>query len=380
MAFNSLQFLGFFLLVWVLVGGLAHHRVLRWLFGAHWRRGQSIAVRNAILLVASYVFYGAWDVRFLSLIILSTAVDYVVGREIFLSDDPVRKKRLLLVSLVTNLGLLGVFKYYDFFARSLAELLTTLGISYQPPLLQILLPVGISFYTFQTLSYTIDIYRGQLRPARSWLGFATFVAFFPQLVAGPIERARDLVPQFARPRPITWRRVEWGFHLIGAGLFKKVVIADNVALVADAVFALQNPTGLQSLMGVYAFAVQIYCDFSGYTDIARGTASCLGFDLSKNFNLPYFAHTPSDFWRRWHISLSSWLRDYLYISLGGNRGGEKKTYRNLMLTMLLGGLWHGAAWTFVAGGRFTGWCCVSIASLRRPFALGSPKRGRFCRC
>jgi D-alanyl-lipoteichoic acid acyltransferase DltB (MBOAT superfamily) len=258
------------------------------------------------------------------------------------------------VSLFVNLSILGFFKYYGFFARSFSELAAGFGVELRPFVLDVVLPVGVSFYTFQSLSYTIDVYRGTLAPERSLLRFATFIAFFPQLVAGPIERATRLLPQLARPTHIGWERFEEGVFLIAAGLFKKVVVADNVAKVADAAFALEQPTGLQAWAGAYAFAIQIYCDFSGYTDIARGTARCLGFDLMLNFNLPYFSSNPSEFWRRWHISLSTWLRDYLYIPLGGNRGSSSSHYRNLMLTMLLGGLWHGAAWTFVAWGAFHG--------------------------
>jgi D-alanyl-lipoteichoic acid acyltransferase DltB (MBOAT superfamily) len=212
--------------------------------------------------------------------------------------------------------------------------------------------VGISFYTFQTLSYTFDLYRGKISTERNLLNFSLFVAFFPQLVAGPIERASHLLPQMRTASRFTWENLSSGFYLIASGLFKKVVIADNIGKVADAVFAVPNPTGLDVVIGVYAFAIQIYCDFSGYSDIARGTARCLGFDLMLNFNLPYFATNPSDFWQRWHISLSTWLRDYLYIPLGGNKKGPRRTYINLMFTMVLGGLWHGAAWTFVLWGVF----------------------------
>jgi D-alanyl-lipoteichoic acid acyltransferase DltB (MBOAT superfamily) len=222
------------------------------------------------------------------------------------------------------------------------------------PTLRIILPVGISFYTFQTLSYTIDVYRGRIPAERNLLSYATYVAFFPQLVAGPIERGTTLLPQFLRASRITSEDVRSGLHLLAWGLFKKVVVADNVAKVSDKVFALDDPSGIQVLLGAYAFAFQIYCDFSGYSDVARGTARCLGFELSLNFDLPYFSTNPREFWRRWHISLSTWLRDYLYIPLGGNRRGEARTYVNLMLTMLLGGLWHGAAWTFVTWGAFHG--------------------------
>lgn len=375
MAFNSLQFAGFFLLVFGLVAllnrsGLLDRTVGRLLPGRFGRRRRILA-RNTVLLVASYVFYGAWDVRFLALIFFSTVVDFVCGLRIYQTPSLQRKRQLLAVSVITNLGLLGVFKYFDFFSQSLAELV---GID-DPVLLNVILPVGISFYTFQTLSYSFDIYAGRLRPSRRFVDFATFVAFFPQLVAGPIERARDLLPQFQRMRPITGERIERGLHFIAQGLFKKVVVADNVALVADAAFALSNPTGLQSLVGVYAFAIQIYCDFSGYTDIARGTACCMGFDLTKNFDLPYFSSTPSEFWRRWHISLSSWLRDYLYIPLGGNRYGAGRTLQNLLITMVLGGLWHGAAWTFAAWGLFHGLILIAYRVVEVHVRVRLPSRG-----
>jgi alginate O-acetyltransferase complex protein AlgI len=346
MFFNSLHYALFFPVVFV-VAWLLRKRVL---------------ARNAFLLIASYYFYACWDWRFLSLILISTLVDYTCGR-LFNVDhvDPhnpppkTRRRRLiLLASLITNLGLLGFFKYYDFFVTSAADLLTRMGLAAHPETLNVILPVGISFYTFQTLSYTIDLYRGLITTERSFLNFAVYVAFFPQLVAGPIERAANLLPQFRTARPFNWTRLYTGFYLICWGLFKKVVIADQVATLVDSVFSSANPTALDTVIGVYAFAIQIYCDFSGYTDIARGSARCLGFDLMVNFELPYLAVNPSDFWHRWHISLSTWLRDYLYIPLGGNRKGVRRTYINLAITMILGGLWHGAAWTFVAWGVYHG--------------------------
>ncbi len=259
------------------------------------------------------------------------------------------------LSIAANLSILGFFKYFDFFADSFARLLSTFGMEADWPTLNIVLPVGISFYTFQTLSYTIDVYRRKLDPTKSFLDFALFVAFFPQLVAGPIVRASHLLPQILRPRRITSPEIDAGLFLILWGYFKKVVIADNVGLIANQVFGDYGQyQGIDIVIGTLAFAVQIYCDFSGYTDIARGLCKLMGFDLMLNFRLPYLADSPSDFWQRWHISLSSWLRDYLYIPLGGNRHGELATYRNLMITMLLGGLWHGAAWTFVIWGAYHG--------------------------
>jgi D-alanyl-lipoteichoic acid acyltransferase DltB (MBOAT superfamily) len=344
--FNSLYFVGFFIGVLVLT----------------WPLRKAVPKRNLLLLVASYYFYGCWDWRFLSLIVISTLVDYLVGlafdvKRVDPNLRPARTRRhklLLVASLVTNLGLLGFFKYFGFFVDSFQNLLSGLGIHMGITTLHIVLPVGISFYTFQTLSYTIDLYRGKITTERSLLNFALFVAFFPQLVAGPIERASRLLPQIRSITTFSWEKFSTGFYLIGWGLFKKVVIADNIGKVTDTVFASPNPTGIEVILGVYAFAVQIYCDFSGYSDIARGVARCLGFELMLNFNLPYFATNPSDFWRRWHISLSTWLRDYLYISLGGNRYGPIRTYANLITTMVLGGLWHGAAWTFVVWGIFHG--------------------------
>lgn len=346
MLFNSFHFAIFFPVVLVVCALLC----------------RVIWARNLFLLAASYYFYGCWDWRFLSLIARSTLVDYICGRllnvkEVDVGKAPtktLRRKLILLASLATNLGLLGFFKYHGFFVTSAIEGLRSLGIGVNLWTLRVVLPVGISFYTFQTLSYTIDVYRGRIGTERNILNFALFVAFFPQLVAGPIERASHLLPQMREATRITWDRLYTGFYLICSGMFKKVVIADNVARVADGVFSLAEPTGLSVLIGVYAFAIQIYCDFSGYSDIARGAARCMGFDVMRNFNLPYFATNPSDFWRRWHISLSSWLRDYLYIPLGGNRKGTMRTYFNLMATMVLGGLWHGAGWTFVAWGVFHG--------------------------
>lgn len=346
MFFNSLHYAFFFLVVFSLAKPLRRR----------------IRTRNAMLLVASYYFYACWDWRFLSLILISTMVDYVCGRLLDVGDSdldqpPARSGRdrwVLFASVATNLGLLGFFKYFDFFITSAVPLLKQLGIPASASTLNVILPVGISFYTFQTLSYTIDAYRGRMPVERNLLNFALFVAFFPQLVAGPIERASRLLPQIRTRRDTTWTHLYTGFYLICWGLFKKVVVADQIATVADAVFRADQTSTLEVIVGVYAFAIQIYCDFSGYSDIARGSARCLGFDLMLNFNLPYFATNPIDFWRRWHISLSTWLRDYLYIPLGGNKMGSRRTYINLMLTMVLGGLWHGAAWTFVLWGLYQG--------------------------
>ncbi len=312
--------------------------------------------RPYLLLVASYVFYGWWDVRFLSLIMISTVVDWYVARRMNPVEDQSLRRRWLMVSLVANLGMLGFFKYWNFFVDSAASMLTSMGLEPNLPTLQVLLPVGISFYTFQTLSYVIDVYRRDLDPEPKLSQFALFVAFFPQLVAGPIERARHLLPQL-RNLPDSMRQIDWpgSMLLILRGLFRKVVIADGVAPLVNEVFATPGRYGsITVAVGVIAFSLQIYGDFAGYTDIARGTARMFNVDVMENFRAPYFSRGFSEFWRRWHISLSTWLRDYLYVPLGGNRGSRWHTYRNLMVTMLLGGLWHGAAWGFVVWGALHG--------------------------
>ena len=315
--------------------------------------------QNTMLLVASYIFYGAWDWRFLGLIAFSTIVDYLLALRIDREIDPTLRRRYLIMSMVMNLGLLGIFKYLNFFIGSFAVLSESIGIPASLPVLQIVLPVGISFYTFQTMSYTIDVYRRELKPAANFWDFALFVAFFPQLVAGPIERAANLLPEIMQPRTITWDNLSRGAVLCLIGLIKKIVIADAIAPMVDSVYGLDNPSGGAVLVATWLFAIQIYCDFSGYTDIARGVAKMLGFGLMRNFAQPYFATNPQEFWRRWHISLSTWLRDYLYISLGGNRHGPLRTKINLMTTMVLGGLWHGAAWNFVLWGIYQGGLLVA---------------------
>ncbi len=339
MIFNSWVFLAFFSIVYTLY--LLTRRHLR--------------LQNLVLLVASYVFYGFWDWRFLSLLFASTVIDFFAGRAMAASQDERRRRLFLAVSMSANLGMLGFFKYFNFFAESTTALLNALGMQADFITLNILLPAGISFYTFQTMSYGIDIYRRKLQPTQRFLDFMLFVSFFPHLVAGPIMRATALLPQFTRKRHIRVDQVNAGLFLILWGYFKKVVVADNLAVTANNVFNnYQNYQGMDLLLGILAFTFQIYGDFSGYTDIARGISKLMGFELNLNFNLPYLAANPSDFWERWHISLSSWLRDYLYIPLGGNRCGSVRTYRNLFLTMLLGGLWHGAAWNFVVWGAYHG--------------------------
>jgi alginate O-acetyltransferase complex protein AlgI len=327
--------------------------------------------QNRFLLVASYFFYGFWDWRFLTLIFVSTVIDYLVA----LGIGKQRRKSLLWLSLVANLGLLAFFKYCKFFVNETVELLNKFGLEVSQPILEIALPVGISFYTFQTMSYTIDVWRGQTKPARGFLDFALYVSFFPQLVAGPIERSTRLMPQVLNPRTYEPDDFRIGLYHIAIGLFKKVVIADNMAIIANHVFGqpVNELTAPLVLVGVYAFAFQIYGDFSAYSSIAQGVAKWLGFDLMINFRHPYFASSPQDFWKRWHISLSSWLRDYLYIPLGGNRGGAWRTSRNLLITMLLGGLWHGANWTFLIWGLVHGlWLLIHrlLPKFRVPKLLG----------
>jgi len=338
MLFNSgvfLQFFAAFLLLYYLV---RNH----------------LAARNLLIVLASYLFYGWWDYRFLSLLVLTSLLDYGVGRALDQSTDPRRRRAWLALSLTGNLGLLGFCKYYNFFIDSASVLLTHLGFHVEPRTLNLILPVGISFYTFQSLSYAVDVYRREIPATRDLVNFLAYVSFFPQLVAGPIERARHLLPQFAATRVITRERLVEGVWLMIWGLFKKVVVADNLAPLVELVFDHPHPTGPLVVLGTVAFAFQIYGDFSGYSDIARGLATVLGFDLMVNFNLPYGAASPREFWRRWHISLSTWLRDYLYVSLGGNRRGLWRTRLNLLLTMVLGGLWHGAAWNFVLWGLWHG--------------------------
>jgi D-alanyl-lipoteichoic acid acyltransferase DltB (MBOAT superfamily) len=311
--------------------------------------------RWAWLLAASYFFYASWNVKYLALILISTLVPYFIGLALARTQTRGRRQALLLLSLCASLGLLFSFKYWNFASESIDAALALLGMDPRAPRLDVLLPVGISFYTFQTLSYTIDLYRGRIPVERHLGRFALYIAFFPQLVAGPIERASRLLPQLRVEHRVDWSRLTSGLQLIAWGLFQKIVIADRLALYVNTIY--QNPTahgGASQLLATYAFAFQIYCDFSGYSDIAVGSARILGYDLTQNFRQPYFATSITDFWRRWHISLSSWLRDYLYIPLGGNRLGVRRTYVNLLITMLLGGLWHGASWNFVVWGALHG--------------------------
>jgi alginate O-acetyltransferase complex protein AlgI len=356
MLFNSIDFMVFFGVVITLYYVLP-------------KRGQ-----NRMLLLASYFFYGYWDWRFLSLIVFSTVCDYVVGSKLGTSthegSHARSRKAWLALSVSVNLGLLGIFKYFDFFVGSLQAALAPLGIDLSVFHLNVVLPVGISFYTFQTLSYSVDIYRGAMKPTTDFFDFALFVAYFPQLVAGPIERARVLLPQIQRERQFDQQQFVEGLHLVGWGLFKKVFVADNLATTVDFIFSMPNPSSLQVLAGIYAFAFQIYCDFSGYSNVARGLAKMMGIELMRNFNHPYASTNPREFWQRWHISLSTWLRDYLYVSLGGNRRGRGATYRNLLITMVLGGLWHGAAWNFVLWGVYQGLLLIGHRFVGERFGAG----------
>ncbi len=336
MLFNSISFLIFLPVVFILYWGLFK---------------RSLKLQNIFLLLASYLFYGWWDYRFLALIAASTLVDYFIGRFLQKTGNETHRKLLLSLSLIFNLGLLGFFKYYNFFIESWIDSWANLGVEMQVSSLNIILPVGISFYTFQTLSYTIDVYRRKIEPTSDIINFSVFVAFFPQLVAGPIERAKHLLPQFSKKRIFNEEQAISGIHLILWGLFKKIVIADSCAVYVNAIFDdYENMNSASLLLGAFYFAFQIYGDFSGYSDIAIGTGRLFGFDLMRNFNFPYFSRNIAEFWRRWHISLSTWFRDYLYIPLGGSRGSKWQQVRNVFIIFLVSGFWHGANWTFVIWG------------------------------
>lgn len=339
MVFNSLTFVVFFAIMLVL-----HNLPLTW------------KVKKVNLLLASYLFYAAWNPPFILLLWLSTVIDFFVGKALYTQQNPIRKKGLLVVSLIGNLGMLCFFKYGTFILENFVHLTNALGLDFHPAKPTIILPAGISFYTFTTLCYTIDMYKKRSEPVKSLLDFSLFVTFFPHLVAGPIVRPEQLVPQFETPRKANQTQLLKGLFLLTLGLFMKVVLADGMlALPADTVFGSAAPLAtLDAWMGVLAFSGQIFFDFAGYSTCAIAVAMCLGFVLPENFKYPYAAAGFSDFWRRWHITLSAWLRDYLYIPLGGNRNGKIRTYINLMITMLLGGLWHGANWTFVVWGGLHG--------------------------
>ena len=334
MIFHSLDFVLFFLIFTAIYWWLPH-------------RPQTI-----FLFAGSYFFYGYIHPWFLILIATSTVIDYCAARG--MEARPQHRRAFLWLSIITNFGMLGFFKYFNFFVDNVAAALASMGLPWDQPTLRILLPVGISFYTFQAMSYTIDVYKGELHARRSLLDLATFVSFFPHLVAGPIQRASFLLPQVETPRRFSIEKAQSGFGLICWGFFKKLVIADNVGVIANKVFAIADPTFPILWAGVFAFAIQIYADFSAYTDIARGTSRWLGFELTENFDHPYLARTPADFWRRWNISLSSWFRDYVYIPLGGSKAGQGTWARNVLVTFLLSGLWHGASWNFVLWGAYHG--------------------------
>jgi len=336
MLFNSLDFAIFLPIVFLLYWFVAQ---------------KNLKFQNALIVVASYVFYGWWDWRFLSLIIFSTVVDYLIGQRLRTEDKQSKRKVLLWTSIVVNLGFLGFFKYYNFFLENFVDAFSLFGMQINANSLNIILPVGISFYTFQTLSYTIDLYRKKLEPTQDFMAFSAFVCFFPQLVAGPIERATNLLPQFYKKRTFEYNKAVDGMRQILWGLFKKVVIADNCAEFANQIFNNSaDMNGSTLVLGAIFFTLQIYGDFSGYSDIAIGTSRLFGFDLKQNFATPYFSRDIAEFWRRWHISLSTWFRDYLYIPLGGSRGGTWMKVRNTFAIFLVSGFWHGANWTFIIWG------------------------------
>ena len=358
MVFNSLTFVAFFALVLAL-----HSLPLGW------------TTKKVNLLLASYLFYAAWNPPFVILLWISTVVDWYAAQKLVQSERPAARRGWMLLSVVANLGMLGYFKYGGFLLANFSAFMATLGVAYAPPALDIVLPVGISFYTFATMSYTLDVYLRRAAPARNFLDYALFVTFFPHLVAGPIMRPTELVPQFATPRRATPEMLRFGLALMTLGLFQKVVLADGfLAKAAELVYDGKTaPGALDAWMGTLAFSGQIFCDFAGYSTTAIGAALCLGFAMPDNFRFPYAAVGFSDFWRRWHITLSSWLRDYLYIPLGGNRHGEARTYLALIVTMLLGGLWHGASWTFVVWGGLHGLYLSVERLLRQRFGNFRPR-------
>ena len=340
MIFNSIDFGIFFPLVFFVY----------WLFFK-----KNIQYRNIFLIAVSYLFYGWWDWRFLSLIIISSLIDFIVGKKIYIENNTNKRKRLLIISLAVNIGFLGFFKYFNFFIDSFIDAFSIFGMKLDGFHLNIILPVGISFYTFQTLSYTLDIYYKKFKPTENIYAFFAFVSFFPQLVAGPIERARDLLPQFLKSPEINYNILRSGLLLMVWGFFKKIVIADRLAIFVDATYGdVGNLDGITSVIAIVFFAFQLYLDFSAYSDIAIGSARILGFNLSTNFRRPYLSSSFSDFWRRWHISLSSWFKDYVYIPLGGNRTTKNKIIRNILIVFVLSGLWHGASWNFAIWGLLNG--------------------------
>lgn len=336
MLFNSIDFAIFLPIVFILYWFVTN---------------KNLKLQNFLIVVASYVFYGWWDWRFLSLILFSSLVDYFVGLGLLKQENLTKRKMLLWTSILVNLGLLGFFKYYNFFLDNFIAAFSFFGAEFHPHSLNIILPVGISFYTFQTMSYSIDVYQRKLEPTKDFIAFSAFVSFFPQLVAGPIERATNLLPQFYKKRTFDYSKAVDGMRQILWGLFKKIVIADNCAEFANQIFNNSaDMNGSSLVLGALFFTFQIYGDFSGYSDIAIGTSRLFGFDLMRNFNFPYFSRDIAEFWRRWHISLSTWFRDYLYIPLGGSRGGTWMKVRNTFIIFIVSGFWHGANWTFIIWG------------------------------
>lgn len=363
MLFNSIDFAIFFPITFLL----------------YWSASRHLALRNTLILIASYFFYAQWDARFLALIIISSFVDYYVGQNLPTVSSK-KRKTLLFVSFAINLGFLFYFKYASFFVQTFVDAFTIFGQKLNISTLKIILPVGISFYTFQTLSYTIDIYRGNIKPTKNKLAFFSFVAFFPQLVAGPIERASNLLPQFLVVHKFNYKKVKSGLLMMALGFFKKMVIADKAAVIVNQVY--NNPSdhgGIYIVFATMLFAFQIYCDFSGYSDIAIGASRTMGFRLMKNFDSPYFSKSITEFWRRWHISLSTWFKDYVYIPLGGNRAVPARVYSNLFLVFVVSGLWHGAAFGFIIWGALHGLIIVlekHFSKARNQFFGGNRSRMR----
>jgi len=349
MLFNSIDFAIFFPVVFFLY----------WLLFK-----KSVRLRNAFLVAVSYLFYGMWDWRFLSLIIISSFVDFYIGKKLSDTEETSKRKLLLTTSIVINIGFLAFFKYYNFFVDSFIDAFALFGAGFSHDRLNIILPVGISFYTFQTLSYTLDLYKKKIEHTNDGVAFFAFVSFFPQLVAGPIERAKNLLPQFNTIKQPNYAEIKHGLLQMAWGLFKKIVIADRLAIFVDSAYLnVDETTGIAHIVGAVFFAFQLYLDFSAYSDIAIGIARTLGFNLSTNFRHPYLATSFSDFWKRWHISLSSWFRDYLFIPLGGSRNGQFGTIRNILIVFILSGLWHGSSWNFVIWGALNGLFLIILDKL-----------------
>ena len=351
MLFNSIEFAIFLPIVFIIYWFVTN---------------KNLKFQNLLLLSASYFFYSWWDWRFLSLIVFSSTIDYIVGVKLSSTKNERKRKFLLLTSIFVNVGFLGFFKYFNFFSESFAQAFTLLGQPFEASRLNIILPVGISFYTFQTLSYSIDVYRRKMKPTNNIISFFSFVSFFPQLVAGPIERATNLLPQFYKKRNFNYLNAVDGLKQILWGLFKKVVLADNCAIIVNDIFVnYESYSGSTLILGAIFFAFQIYGDFSGYSDIAIGTARMFGFNLMQNFAFPYFSRDIAEFWRRWHISLSTWFRDYLYIPLGGSKGSTNKKIRNIFIIFIVSGFWHGANWTFIIWGALNALYFIPLLLLNR---------------